>query len=889
MWPSYLAKYRHLTANKSAPDHSRFTLNYFMATLLIVVLISILGTVFIHRELVQSRASDRAETSHAAALIDQIIAGVLVKIDLSLQTSAHSYMDMLSRNKVDAPALEELLAEHRRFQSEISDLRITNAEGVDIYGVTNNAIKRKSLVDHAFFKELKSGAAKGLVVSAPLRDEVTQNWVLVLSRRIENEQGRFLGIIYSYLPIDSFQSHLSKIKLGPDGATSMRFEDRALIYSQPRVADTIGSREVSEELRSFLSHRSSEGVFTDKSAPGGVTRTNAFRKLESFPLYVIVGAAHPDGHKELAFNIGLAVLLLGGTLLAVLCSAYVAGRTTLRLDTELSIRKRLEETLQQAQHALSKAQEITKIGNWMRDIKTGVPFWSKEIYSIFRFDPANGTPSFQAMEKYFDPESWSRLSQAVDECKTSGTPYDLDFRILRADGTAGWINAKGAARRANDGEILEVHGTAQDISERKLLEIGLSNTNKELNDLYNNVPCGYYSLDANGHYVRINDTMLEWIGYSRDMAIGRLGPKDSFSESSKALFDQNFPLFLKKGKVQDLEFELQDRRGGIRYVTVSATAVFDGNGKFQMSRSVMLDVTALRRAKDQLSHIKAQQDLILANQLVGVVKLKNRTATWFNPALASIFGYTPAELEGQGSRMLYADDASYEAIGTQAYPKLVAGDTYRTQIQMRRKDGSLIWIDMYGVMLDKASDESLWILADINSIYTRRQDFEFESTHDSLTGLANRSLLNELLPKAIANAKRKNLHLAICYLDLDAFKPINDLHGHVAGDEVLKAVSKRMLKCVREIDVVARIGGDEFVILLTGLESSKTYQAVCSRLRTSITQPVQFGDKSLSVGVSIGVSLFPQDGENMDLLTSLADQRMYEDKRTTNGSLTRND
>lgn len=882
MFLSFLLRHRHLTDNKSEPAHSRFPLNYFMVTLLIVVLISLLGTVFIHREWVQIRESEKAATRNAAALIDQTIAGLFTKIDLSLQTSGHSYMDMVSRNKVDAPALEELLSEHRRFQSEISELRITNAEGVDIYGLDTRTVKQKNLVDHTFFKEMRSAATKGLVVSAPLHDEVSQKWVLVLSRRLENEQGKFFGIIYSFLPIDSFQPYLSKIKTGPNSTTSIRFENQALIYKLPRAAETIGSTKVSEELQVVLGNRLTEDIFTDRNALDGVARTNAFRKMGNYPMYVVVGAAHLDGQKELIFHVGLAIVLLGGALLTVVCSAYLAGRTTIKLDTELSIRKKLEATLQQAQHALAKAQEITKMGNWMRNTKTGAPFWSNEIYSIFRFNPADGTPSFQGMEKYFDPESWSRLKQAVHECKTSGKPYDLDFRIIRADGETGWINAKGAAKRSDDGEILEVHGTAQDISERKLLEIGLSNANKELNDLYNNVPCGYYSLDEKGHYARINDTMLEWIGYSRDMAIGRLGPKDSFSENSKILFDNNFPIFLKTGKIQDLEFELQDRRGKTRHVTVSATAVFDEDGQYLMSRSVMLDVTALRLAKERLRIIKEQQDLILANQMVGVVKLKDRIATWFNPALACIFGYSPSELEGQGSRMLYADEGSYEAIGKQAYPKLAAGDTYRTQVQMRRKDGSLIWIDMYGVLLDKATDESLWILADINSIYTRKENFEFESTHDSLTGLANRTLLNELLPKVLANASRKNLQLAICYLDLNAFKPINDLHGHVAGDAVLKAVGKRMLECVREVDVVARIGGDEFIILLTGLESSEACQAICNRLRASITQPVQFGKDALSVGVSIGVALFPHDGEDIELLMSLADQRMYQDKKAAN-------
>jgi diguanylate cyclase (GGDEF)-like protein/PAS domain S-box-containing protein len=459
-----------------------------------------------------------------------------------------------------------------------------------------------------------------------------------------------------------------------------------------------------------------------------------------------------------------------------------------------------------------------------------------------------------------------------------GTPYDLDCRIVRASGEVAWLNAKGAARRSESGEVVELNGTAQDITERKELALALAEANAELDDLYDHAPCGYYSLDANGHYTRINSTMLAWIGYRREEAIGRLGPRDSFSPASQAQFDSHFPLFLKTGRLHEVEFELMHRAGQLRAVSVSATAVVDEQGRFLQSRSVMFDVTELRRAQAQVLEVKHAQDAILQSQLVGVVKLRQRLAIWVNPALCKIFGYTEQELQGQSARMLYADDASFEALGKAAYPLLASGNFYRTQLQMRRKDGSLIWIDLQGVLMDSASGESLWMMSDISSMRQQQEQFEFHATHDALTGLANRALLNELVPQALAQAKRQGVRAAICYLDLDRFKPINDRHGHAVGDQVLQAVAERLQACVRAADVVARVGGDEFVLLLTGLEDAARHRPICERARAAIAAPITTGTLSVSVGVSIGVALFPDDGGNMEELTSAADKRMYEDK-----------
>lgn len=862
----------------AAPVKPLGTAAYVLAAVLIASLISAVASLAVHRELAQYRERTATATQNTAMLIDQVIESMFAKVDVSLQTSARFYMGQRGRGKAADSAIETFLAEQRRLQPEITSLRIADAQGTVVHGLEPGESRQVSLADRAFFKGAQSGGNTQLIVVGPVLARIAQKWVLVLARRLEDEQGRFMGVVYANIAVETFQAPLSKIDLGTHGAATLRASDLALIYRSPKPADAIGSTKVSAELASLIKAGRPEGSYAATTALDGIERVNAYRRVGSYPVYVVVGAAPQDQYGDLSSNIALVGLLSLAALAVVLASAYVVWKTTNRLDAELSIRQWLDASLRQARHALDKAQEISKIGNWVWELQTGKTSWSAELFSIHQLDPSNETPSFDAMERYFEPDDWLRVKRAVEQCATKGIPYDLDARLVRPTGDAIWINAKGVARWSESGAIVELHGTVQDITERKRLELALGQANDELDDLYNNVPCGYYSLDATGRYVRINATMLNWIGYSRDEAIGKLGSRDSFSDASRAKFDSHFPRYLKTGRLRDLEFELVHRSGQRRTVSVSASAIYDEHGQFKMSRSVMFDVTELRRAQAQVTEIKSAQNTLLRNEMVGVVRLRDRQITWFNPALCDIFGYSPAELEGQSARVLYADDASFEALGRAAYPRVMAGDSYRTQLQMRHKDGSPLWIDVQGVLVDRASAESLWMTADITALRQRQDQFEFHALHDALTGLANRALLHELIPQALANARRQNTHVAVCFLDLDRFKPINDHHGHAVGDEVLKEVSQRLLACVREADVVARVGGDEFVLLLTGLDSADGYQPTCERARAAISAPFRVGYAVLTVGVAIGVAVSPVDGDELEGLMRLADERMYLDK-----------
>jgi len=155
---------------------------------------------------------------------------------------------------------------------------------------------------------------------------------------------------------------------------------------------------------------------------------------------------------------------------------------------------------------------------------------------------------------------------------------------------------------------------------------------------------------------------------------------------------------------------------------------------------------------------------------------------------------------------------------------------------------------------------------------------EYLATHDVLTGLANRTILKAQLNSSCANAKRSHKKVALLFIDLDSFKPINDQHSHEAGDYVLKTIAQRLLSCVREMDTVVRYGGDEFIILLPDLDNTEAAQHTAERVLNNVITDINWQGKTLNVTSSIGGAIYPDTVNTTDMLIMGADNAMYEAK-----------
>ncbi len=303
-------------------------------------------------------------------------------------------------------------------------------------------------------------------------------------------------------------------------------------------------------------------------------------------------------------------------------------------------------------------------------------------------------------------------------------------------------------------------------------------------------------------------------------------------------------------------------------------------------------VTHLVALKEEITEVKSQlqqveQALLLREQALvsssnGIMITRSdkhdHSIVYVNPAFERITGYGAEEVIGREGRFLVREDLAQPDL-EEIRRALREKREGKALLRNYRKDGSQFWNELHiSPVKDASGNATTHFVSVINDVSERvnyQRELEYQATHDSLTGLANRNLLNDRIVQAIAWAKRQNLSVGVMLLDLDHFKLINDASGHGAGDEMLKQVAQRLSHCVRETDTVARLGGDEFVIVLTDLPESGDVDVVAEKILSALARPFEVNGHDVFVTASIGVSLYPRDGDHGEILLRYADIAMY--------------
>jgi len=257
--------------------------------------------------------------------------------------------------------------------------------------------------------------------------------------------------------------------------------------------------------------------------------------------------------------------------------------------------------------------------------------------------------------------------------------------------------------------------------------------------------------------------------------------------------------------------------------------------------------------------------------------------TYVNEQFCSISGYSRDELLGANHRIL--NSGLHEAdFFDGMWRALVAGKVWKGEICNRAKDGSLYWVDSTMVpLIDPASGlvrKYVSIRFDVTEKRQLLHTLQWRVGHDVLTGLPNRAYLSDLLNQALAFSRREGIALAVCMLDLDGFKAVNDGYGHASGDVLLVEVAKRLKGILRGEDAVARLSGDEFVLILRHVQHPSALQAALDRVLKAVATPYSIRDQEVSVSASIGVTLYPLDNEDADTLVRHADQALYVAKQS---------
>lgn len=255
---------------------------------------------------------------------------------------------------------------------------------------------------------------------------------------------------------------------------------------------------------------------------------------------------------------------------------------------------------------------------------------------------------------------------------------------------------------------------------------------------------------------------------------------------------------------------------------------------------------------------------------------------WVNDAFTQMCGYTREAVIGRTPSLLKSGQQD-EEFYRQLWHEVLAGNVWHGRLVEARKDGSTYTAEEIITPLRDASGAITHFFAthqDITQRELAQAHDRFMAQHDVLTGLPNRAMLRDIVHKAISHASRTQQLVAVMFVDLDGFKPVNDQFGHAVGDQLLSAVAERLRSAVRQSDAVARVGGDEFVAVAAGVDSRDGAAALALKLLDSLAAPFMVRGQRLLIGASVGIAIFPDDGADGDALINRADQAMYHAKLT---------
>lgn len=334
---------------------------------------------------------------------------------------------------------------------------------------------------------------------------------------------------------------------------------------------------------------------------------------------------------------------------------------------------------------------------------------------------------------------------------------------------------------------------------------------------------------------------------------------------------------IKQGQAFDLTFQIRRQDGQVRYMRNRAVLYNDGSNEPSRLIGTTEDVTEhkLRNADLRIAAtaFESHESMIITDAETVILRV--------NRAFTDLFGYSTEEAVGQTPRILQSgrnDPAVYAAMWAD-----IKGDgSWQGEMWDRHKNGEVFpnWLSITAV---RNEDGVVTHFVATHTDITLRKAAENEIKHlafyDPLTRLPNRRLLHDRLHQALVHAKRDGRRLALMFIDLDKFKPVNDEFGHQAGDELLQAVAHRLEACVRESDTVARVGGDEFVVLLPSIEAAHDALGVAEKIHEVLKQPFILPEgQKVSISSSAGIAIYPEHGRDEATLTSHADAAMYQAK-----------
>ncbi|NOQ76202.1 MAG: EAL domain-containing protein [Methylococcaceae bacterium] len=542
----------------------------------------------------------------------------------------------------------------------------------------------------------------------------------------------------------------------------------------------------------------------------------------------------------------------------------------------------LNENLYRLDFALKAAHQT-----WFDlNLQTGEARLGREDFNVSEEVTIKKT-KFGNWQDKIHPDDREHVLHALQQFTSKKQPHHLglEYRLISSEGESIWVHSFGeVAEWDNDNKARRVIGIHTDITQRKKAEITLAESQNILKTVIDTAPIRIFWKDRDLNYLGCNLAFAHDAGLSSpEEIIGKNDSQLTWHEQAE-MYRNDDNSVINSGIAKISHEELQTiPNGKKRWFSTSKVPLRDGPSNEIFGLLGIYEDITKRKESEEFIRLSSR----VFSETHGGITITNAKGVIIdaNPAFCTTSGYSRKEIIGQKTNLLNSGRQEPDFY-TDMWQAINEHGHWQGEIWNRKKSGEL-YAELLSIstLLDEEGHVKNYvgISSDITQSKQQQEKLNLMAHYDVLTKLPNRALFVDRFHLATAHSKRTRHLLAVCFLDLDNFKPINDNFGHEAGDKLLIEVAQRITACIREDDTVSRQGGDEFALLLNDLESVEQCNHTLERILATLSQPYLIDDHAHKIAASIGVTLYPEDEGDIDTLLRHADQAMYLAKQSGKG------
>jgi len=823
---------------------------------------------------------------------------------LVVQKLASSYARSISTNVYDAiSAAYPLAALVKTQQGEVQGFTELATQMLPLYsGVSALQLQPAGIIKH----------------SVPLKGHeaaIGHNIFLDVRRATEAKLARDTGKLSLAGPFDLIQGGIGAIARLPIFLDNVQAEKQfwgfsAVVFKFPETLESVelGSLEAANMAYELSrTHPDTHKVQVISQSKQSLIKNPVIFEID-VPNGRWLFKVSPDDSWQNYFATGVMATLGGIFVFLITLTANVLVRlrnSQEKLEQQVGLRtKELADNLKRLDIALSSAKQ----GWFDLDLQTNELSVSDTLVKLFGFDEGDFSCGLEAWQNAIHPDDREYAGYAFQTCIETGGSLNIDYRLITKEGGWLWTHTQAdVVSKDENNKPQRLVGIHTDISERKsseqVLRIlaegeGISESVNIFQLMVKGLAVAQkcrFALIAQlnrsdlsvAHTVSVwaNGAFADNISYSLAGSPCENVIQDSigfYPKNIQALFPDDY-LLVEINAESYLGVPLKNSKNEVLGLVV----LIDDKPMVKKPFTMTLLNSLATRAGIELERMNSDEELKLSSKVFSnahegiMITDTQGLILQVNPTFCAITGYSAEEVIGKTPRMLSSGKQDAEFFN--AMWQCIAKDGYwQGEVWNRKKDGELYaeLLSISTINNDVTGEISHYVglFSDITQNKQQQSTLELMANYDVLTQLPNRVLFADRFNLAIAHAKRSKRLLAVCFLDLDQFKPVNDNYGHAVGDLLLIEVAQRIKACIRDEDTVSRQGGDEFTLLLIDLELPQQCEKMLERIHNALAMPYLIEGYEIHISASSGVTLYPNDNSDLDGLVRHADQAMYQAK-----------